>query len=40
MEPLIRLADATLGYGSSRVLEGVTLDVYPGDYLGIVGPSR
>jgi len=39
MEPLIRLADATLGYGSSRVLEGVTLDVYPGDYLGIVGPN-
>ncbi|NLI00674.1 MAG: ABC transporter ATP-binding protein [Chthonomonadales bacterium] len=39
MEPLIRLADAALGYGKVRVLDGVTLEVYPGDYLGIVGPN-
>ncbi len=39
MQPLISLAGADLGYGRTRVLEGVTLDVHSGDYLGIVGPN-
>ena len=38
-QPLIAITDADLGYGSTRVLGHVTLDVYRGDYLGIVGPN-
>jgi len=38
-EPLILLEDATLGYGREPVLEGVSLEVMPGDFLGLVGPN-
>jgi branched-chain amino acid transport system permease protein len=38
-EPLIRIRDLVFGYGSLRVLDGVTLDVIAGELLCIVGPN-
>lgn len=35
--PLIRVAQATKSYGATIALSGVTLDLYPGEVLGIVG---
>lgn len=36
---VIRCEDADLGYGSHRVLQGVTVDVRHGELLGIIGPN-
>jgi branched-chain amino acid transport system permease protein len=38
-EPVIRIRDLVFGYGSLRVLDGVTLDVVAGELLCIVGPN-
>ncbi len=38
-QPLIAISGADLGYARTRVLSDVTLNVLPGDYLGIVGPN-
>jgi ABC-type Mn2+/Zn2+ transport system ATPase subunit len=39
MGRLIEFENVDLGYGRRRVLQGVNLDVVPGDFLGIVGPN-
>jgi ABC-type Mn2+/Zn2+ transport system ATPase subunit len=38
-EPLVVMDGVTVGYGSGPAIENVSLEVHPGDYLGIVGPS-
>ena len=39
-EPLIRLRGGRLGYRrGDAILDGVDLDVAPGEFLGIVGPN-
>lgn len=38
-EQLVALEDADLGYGGRRVLQGLSLAVNRGDFLGIVGPN-
>jgi ABC-type Mn2+/Zn2+ transport system ATPase subunit len=37
--PLIRLEEASIGYGGRTLLEGVTVDVEPEDFLAVVGPN-
>jgi ABC-type Mn2+/Zn2+ transport system ATPase subunit len=37
--PLVRLDDATLGYGGRSLLSRVTVSVEPDDFLGVVGPN-
>ena len=37
--PLLRVHDASVGWGRDVVLSGLTFDVVGGDYLGIVGPN-
>jgi ABC-type Mn2+/Zn2+ transport system ATPase subunit len=37
--PLLALRGAAVGYGRRPLLEGVELEVEPGDYLGLVGPN-
>ncbi len=37
--PLLRLADASLGYGEGAILTGVNLSVSKGEFLAIVGPN-
>ncbi|MEW9123996.1 MAG: metal ABC transporter ATP-binding protein [Thermotaleaceae bacterium] len=39
MEKVIQLMDITFGYDENPVLENVNLDVFEGDYIGIVGPN-
>lgn len=39
MPPLIRLDDATLGYGGKPMLDGVSVAVEPEDFLAVVGPN-
>jgi iron complex transport system ATP-binding protein len=36
---MISLDNVNAGYGARRVLQGVTLDVPPGDFLGVIGPN-
>jgi ABC-type Mn2+/Zn2+ transport system ATPase subunit len=36
---LLHFKDVSLGYGSRRVLQNVTFDLNPSDFLGIVGPN-
>lgn len=38
-EPLIRVRDLTFGYGREVVLDHVTLDVQPRDFLAVIGPN-
>ncbi|NIO11231.1 MAG: ATP-binding cassette domain-containing protein [Deltaproteobacteria bacterium] len=38
-QPLIALKDVRLGYGVEPVLEGVNLEIYPGDFIGLAGPN-
>ena len=35
----LSLKNVTLGYGSRTVLTGVSLEVVPGEILGVVGPN-
>ncbi len=37
--PIISIRDLTVGFGRTEVLSGVTLDVLPGEILGVVGGS-
>ena len=39
MAPLIRLEEASIGYGGRTLLEGVTVAVEPEDFLAVVGPN-
>lgn len=36
---LVALEGATVGYGRSALLEGISLSVAPGDYVALVGPN-
>jgi len=38
-DELISFQDVALGYDGAPVLEGLTLDVHPGDFLALVGPN-
>ena len=38
-DPLLRLEQVAAGYGDGRVLEGVDLQLAPGDRIGLVGPN-
>jgi ABC-type Mn2+/Zn2+ transport system ATPase subunit len=37
--PLIRLDDASIGYAGRTILDGVTVEVEPEDFLAVVGPN-
>ena len=37
--PLIELQNISAGYNGERVLENVTLDVFPNDFIGVIGPN-
>lgn len=39
MQPLVRLDDASIGYGGRAFLQGVTVAVEPEDFLAVVGPN-
>ncbi len=39
MEPLLTLEEVGFGYGSARVLDGVSLEVRRGELLGLLGPN-
>ena len=39
MQKLIEIKDVIAGYGSKTVLRDVSLDIYEGDFLGIIGPN-
>ncbi|SMO60420.1 zinc transport system ATP-binding protein [Saccharicrinis carchari] len=40
MEPIIKLSDVYAGYTPNKaVLKQVSLDVYPNDFIGIIGPN-
>lgn len=36
---LVTLRDVSVAYGATPVLEGVNLDIYPDDFLGVIGPN-
>ncbi len=38
-ESIVRLHDVSCGYGKREVLSGVSLDIMPGDFVGLLGPS-
>ncbi|HEY9877234.1 MAG TPA: ATP-binding cassette domain-containing protein [Leptolyngbyaceae cyanobacterium] len=38
-EPLLRLRGITKRFGNNTVLDGVDLDIYPGEAVAIIGPS-
>ena len=39
MEPIVSLKDITVNYDTTTALEGVSLDIYPNDFLGVIGPN-
>jgi ABC-type Mn2+/Zn2+ transport system ATPase subunit len=39
VQPLVRLDDASIGYGGRAFLQGVTVAVEPEDFLAVVGPN-
>ena len=39
MEPIVSLKDVTVRYDETTALEGVSPDIYPDDFLGIIGPN-
>ena len=39
MEALVSLKNVTVKYDSTIALEGVSLDIYPTDFLGVIGPN-
>jgi phospholipid/cholesterol/gamma-HCH transport system ATP-binding protein len=39
MEPIIQLRGVSKAFGNSVILDGMDLDIYPGEGLGIIGPS-
>ncbi len=38
-QPIVELDDVTCGYDSQPVLSSVTLNIMPGDFVGLLGPS-
>lgn len=38
-DPVIRLTDLRMSYGGRQVLNGVDLEVYPGQIIGYIGPN-
>ncbi len=38
-EPIVQLQDVSCGYGKQEVLSEVSLDIMPGDFVGLLGPS-
>ena len=39
MENLVELRDVAVSYDGYRALEGVTLDIRPDDFIGVIGPN-
>ena len=39
MEPIIQLRGVSKAFGKNVILDGMDLDIYPGEGLGIIGPS-
>ena len=39
MESIVSLKNITVKYDSTTALEGVSLDIYPNDFLGVIGPN-
>ncbi len=39
MEPIISLNNVAVRYDATIALEGVSLDIYPDDFLGVIGPN-
>lgn len=39
MECIVSLKNITVKYDSTIALEGVSLDIYPNDFLGVIGPN-
>ena len=39
MEPIVSLRNITVRYDSTTALEGASLDIYPNDFLGVIGPN-
>lgn len=37
--PLVRVDNITTGYNGLKVLENVSLDIFKGDFIGIIGPN-
>ena len=38
-KPLVSVRDVSFSYGYEQVLENISLDIYPKDYLAIIGPN-
>ncbi|MBE6194432.1 MAG: ABC transporter ATP-binding protein [Rikenellaceae bacterium] len=39
MEAIVQLKDVTVQYDETTALENVSLDIYPDDFLGVIGPN-
>jgi phospholipid/cholesterol/gamma-HCH transport system ATP-binding protein len=39
MEPIIQLRGVSKAFGNSVILDGMNLDIFPGEGLGVIGPS-
>lgn len=39
MSPLVSLKNVSVQYDETTALEGVSLDIYPDDFLGVIGPN-
>ncbi len=39
METIVQLKDVTVQYDETTALENVSLDIYPDDFLGVIGPN-
>lgn len=39
VEPLVELKEVSKSFGSKKILDQVDLKIYPGDALGVIGPS-
>ena len=38
-EPLIKMEDIHISFGGLKALNGVSLEVYPGEIMAIIGPN-
>ena len=39
MEPIVSLKNITIQHDSTVALQGVSLDIYPNDFIGVIGPN-
>lgn len=39
VEPIIRVSELDINFGKQKVLENISFEVFPGEYIGIVGPN-